>query len=215
MDSANPSRNGPACPPARTGRRHRPHGGRRFGRRPRRRRPARRRGPTPPTLLGLGGADAPGGRARRVGLPALGRSPTSHRRRARRRCRARNPRPPWAGAGPRPPGPAPPQPDHAAATGSPPAGGQAGLSRSAQSAPPSTANAARAAAVCAAHAALDDAPCPGSRIAAGAGSEPGGLGSREGFGAGGSTTLGSFRGFWIPAVWGRVMRTGVNVAYGP
>ena len=60
MDSANPSRNGPAGPLARTGRRYRPHGGRRFGRRPRRRRPARRRGPTPPTLLDLGGADTPG-----------------------------------------------------------------------------------------------------------------------------------------------------------
>ena len=55
-------------------------------------------------------------------------------------------------------------------------------------------SAARAA-VCAAHAARDDAPCPGSRIAAGAGSEPRGLGSREGSGAGGSTMLGSFRGF--------------------
>jgi len=57
-------------------------------------------------------------------------------------------------------------------------------------------------------------PCPGCRIAAGAGSEPGGLGSREGSGAGGSTMLGSFRGFWMPAAWGRVMRTGVNVSYG-
>ena len=47
------------------------------------------------------------------------------------------------------PGPAPPQPDHAAATGSPPPGGQAGPSRSAQRAPRSTATAARAA-VCAA-----------------------------------------------------------------
>ena len=34
-------------------------------------------------------------------------------------------------------------------------------------------------------------------------------------GAGGSTTLGSFRGFWRPAAWGRVMRTGVNVSSGP
>ena len=66
-----------------------------------------------------------------------------------------------------------------------------------------------------AHAALDDASCPGSRIAAEAGSEPGGFGSREGSGAGGSRTLGSFRGFWIPAAWGRVMRTGVNVVYEP
>jgi len=33
-------------------------------------------------------------------------------------------------------------------------------------------------------------------------------------GAGGSTTLGSFRGSWMPAAWGRVMRTGVNVSYG-
>ena len=80
--------------------------------------------------------------------------------------------------------------------------------------PRSTATAARAA-VCAAHAALDDAPCLGSRIAAGAGSEPGGLGSREGSGAGGSTTLGSFMGSWMPAAWARVMRTGVNFAYGP
>jgi hypothetical protein len=56
---------------------------------------------------------------------------------------------------PQPPGPAPPQPDHAAATGSPPPAGQAGLSRSAQSAPRSTATAARAT-VGAAHAALDD-----------------------------------------------------------
>ena len=105
------------CPLALPGRQRRPHGGRRLGRRPRRRRPARRRGPTPPTLLGLGSADAPGGRARRGGLPALWRSPASHRPRARPRCRARDPRPPWARAGPRPPGPAPPQPDHAAATG--------------------------------------------------------------------------------------------------
>jgi hypothetical protein len=37
------------------------------------------------------------------------------------------------------------------------------------------------------------APGPGSRIAAGAASEPGGLGSREGSGAGGSATLGSFK----------------------
>ena len=88
---------------ARTGRRLRPHGGRRFGRRPRRRRPARRRGPPPPTLLGLGGADAPGVRPRRVGLPALWRSPASHRPRARPRGRARDPRSPWARAGPSPP----------------------------------------------------------------------------------------------------------------
>ena len=62
------------------------------------------------------------------------------------------------------------------------------------------------------YAKLNVAICPGSRIAAGAGSEPGGLGPREGSGAGGSTTLGSFRGSWMPAVWGRVMRTGVNGA---
>ena len=36
------------------------------------------------------------------------------------------------------------------------------------------------------------------------------LADGEGSGVGGSTTLGSFRGFWIPAVWGRVMRAGVN-----
>jgi len=41
------------------------------GRRPRRLRPARRRGPTPPTLLGLGSADAPGLRDRRAGLSRL------------------------------------------------------------------------------------------------------------------------------------------------
>ncbi len=46
------------------------------------------------------------------------------------------------------------------------------------------------------------------------GSEPGGLGSREGSGAGGSTTLGLFRQSWMSAAWGRVMRTGVNVSYG-
>jgi len=102
---------------------------------------------------------------------------------------------------------------HTAPTGSSPSGGHAGLSLSAQRSPPSTATAARAA-ICAAHAALDD-PCPGNRIAAGAGSEPGGLGSREGSGAGGSTTLGSLRGSCMPAAWGRVMRTGVNVSYGP
>jgi len=69
--------------------------------------------------------------------------------------------------------------------------------------------------VLAAHAALDDAPCPGSRIAGGAGSKPGGLGSRECSEASGAPTLGAFRGFWMPAAWGRVMRTGVDVAYGP
>ena len=72
----------------------------------------RRRGPTPPTLLGLGGADAPGVRPRRVGLPALWRSPASHHHRARPRCCARDRCPPWAGAGPRPSrtGPAPARP---------------------------------------------------------------------------------------------------------
>jgi len=105
---------------------------------------------------------------------------------------------------PDPPGPAPPQPDHAAATGSPPPGGQAGLSRSAQSVlldrrrlPPGQPSAPLPRPL--------PTPCPGRRIAAGAGSEPGGLGSREGSGAGGSTTLGFFRAFWIPAAWGGVM----------
>src|SRR5882724_3081464 len=27
--------------------------------------------------------------------------------------------------------------------------------------------------------------------------------------------LGSFRGSWMPAAWGRVMRTGASIAYGP
>jgi CO/xanthine dehydrogenase Mo-binding subunit len=35
-----------------------------------------------------------------------------------------------------------------------------------------------------------------------------------GSGAGGSTTLESFRGSWMLAAWGRMRRTGVNVSYG-
>ena len=37
----------------------------------------------------------------------------------------------------------------------------------------------------------------------------------SGSGAGGSTTPGPFRGSWMPAAWGSVMRTGGNVSYGP
>jgi len=109
-----------------------------------------------PTLLGLGGADAPGGRARRVGLPALGRSPASHRHRARRRCRARNPRPPWAGAGPRPSrtGPAPARPRRGHRV-TPARGPGRPLTVRSECSPRSTATAARAA-VCAAPAALAD-----------------------------------------------------------
>ncbi|MBI2198049.1 MAG: hypothetical protein HYU42_05540 [Candidatus Rokubacteria bacterium] len=103
--------------------------GPRAGRGPHRRRPARRRGPTPPALVGVGRTDAPGGRARRVGLPALWRPVAPHRRRARPRCRARAPRPPRAGAGPRQrrTGPAPARP-HRGHLCHPRPGGQAGLS---------------------------------------------------------------------------------------
>jgi hypothetical protein len=71
------------------------------------------------------------------------------------------------------------------------------------------------AAVCATHAALDDATCPGSRIAAGAGSEPVGLDSREGPQGRRLDDAGVFQGDLEARCMGRVMRTGVNVAYGP
>ena len=176
--AALPRRPGPACPLALTGRWLRPHGGRRFGRRPRRRRPAR------------------------------WRSSASHRHRARPRCRARDPRPPLAGAGPRPADrPRPPAWLAPRLPGNPLPGAQAGLSRSAQSTPRSTATTARAA-VCAAHATLDDPLSREqdrrrSRIRVGRFRLQGGLWGRR------LDDAEVFHGSWIPAVWGRVMRTGV------
>jgi len=101
---------------------------------------------------------------------------------------------------PDPAGPAPPQPD---TTPRPPGNPRAGARRAltVRSACSSIDGTSARAAVCATHVALDDAPYPGSRIAAGAGSEPVGLDSREGPRADGSTTLGSFRGSWMPAAW--------------
>jgi hypothetical protein len=66
-----------------------------------------------------------------------------------------------------------------------------------------------------AHVALDSGPGP--EVEARQKPDPckGGLGAREGAEATGSATPGSFRGAGIPAVAGRVMRTGVHVSYGP